>query len=249
MVVALVLSGGHGSRLGSDIPKQYIKVGGIPIISYSIATLSRSDEINAIWIVAEKEWHERIMKFLKDSKLEGKFKGFSQPGLNRQLSIYNGILDIKKTLSDTEYVFIHDAVRPLLTSVDIKNCVDGLKGHDGVIPVLPMKDTVYLSTDGKSVTKLLPREQVFSGQAPELFDLDKYLKANERLINRNKSDGVEIGEISTDSVILKINGSTEPAVMAGMDIVMVQGSESNFKITTRADLERFETIIYRSVNV
>ena len=140
-------------------------------------------------------------------------------------------------------------MRPLLTSVDIKNCVDGLKGHDGVIPVLPMKDTVYLSTDGKSVTKLLPREQVFSGQAPELFDLDKYLKANERLINRNKSDGVEIGEISTDSVILKINGSTEPAVMAGMDIVMVQGSESNFKITTRADLERFETIIYRSVNV
>lgn len=235
MVTALVLSGGMGSRMGSDIPKQYIEVGGIPVISYCIKTLSESDRIDAIWIVAATEWQENIHKWLSTSDLYDKFKGFSSPGANRQMSVFNGISDIKAMLSDTEYVLIHDAARPMITAADIENCMAAVSGHDGVLPVLPMKDTVYLSNDGTRVNGLLERNQVFAGQAPEVFVLDKYLRANESLIGNDK-DGVS-------SPVLKINGSTEPAIMAGMDIVMIPGNEDNFKITTMADLKRFEIII------
>ena len=69
------------------------------------------------------------------------------------------------------------------------------------------------------------RSRIFAGQAPELFDIEKYYAANVRLL---------------PDKIMSINGSTEPAVMAGMDIAMVTGDENNFKITTMADLERFK---------
>lgn len=94
--------------------------------------------------------------------------------------------------------------------------------------MLPMKDTVYLSKDGKVVTELLNRSEIFAGQAPEVFRFDKYYVANKILLPKR---------------ILEINGSTEPAIMAGMDIAMIPGDERNFKVTTRADLEKFREIV------
>ena len=123
---------------------------------------------------------------------------------------------------------IHDAARPLLSQKLIADCAEAIEGHDGVLPVLPMKDTVYYSKDGRQITSLLDRQAVFAGQAPELFRLGTYYQANERLLPEE---------------ILRINGSTEPAVLAGMQIAMVPGDERNFKITTLADLERFRQIM------
>lgn len=234
MNVALILSGGTGRRMGLDVPKQYIEVCGRPIISYCMETLSGHSGIDAIQIAAEEEWQELIsesMKKLAETRQSGiseKFKGFSKPGANRQLSILSGLEDIRGYASDSDYVLIHDAARPMLSVRQISDCLDAVIGHDGVIPVLPMKDTVYSSRDGRTITSLLSRSQIFAGQAPELFILGKYYEANTALMS--------------DS-ILRINGSTEPAVMAGMDIAMISGDEGNFKITTRADLERFREIV------
>lgn len=234
MNIALILSGGTGRRMGLDVPKQYIEVCGRPIISYCMETLSGHSGIDAIQIAAEEEWQELIsesMKELAETKQPGiseKFRGFSKPGANRQLSILSGLEDIRGYASDSDYVLIHDAARPMLSVRQISDCLDAVTGHDGVIPVLPMKDTVYSSRDGRTITSLLSRSQIFAGQAPELFILGKYYEANTALMS--------------DS-ILRINGSTEPAVMAGMDIAMIPGDEGNFKITTRADLERFREIV------
>jgi 2-C-methyl-D-erythritol 4-phosphate cytidylyltransferase len=232
MVIALVLSGGTGLRLGADIPKQYIEVGGKPIISYCIETLSKHVMIDGIQIVAEEKWRGNIGEWLGSADINGKFKGFSTSGENRQMSIYNGISDIMEYAGNDDYVFIHDAARPFLTEDMITECIASAKGHDGVVPVLPMKDTVYLSSDGKAISSLLKRESVFAGQAPELFVLGKYIDANRRLLPKD---------------ILKINGSTEPAVMAGMDIAMIQGDEGNFKITTKADLERMRAVVHEGM--
>jgi 2-C-methyl-D-erythritol 4-phosphate cytidylyltransferase len=106
----------------------------------------------------------------------------------------------------------------------LDECYRALEGHDGVMPVLPMKDTVYYSQDGTRVDRLLDRSSIFAGQAPELYRMDLYYKANRSL---------------WPDKILAINGSTEPAIMAGMDIVMIRGEESNYKITTDTDLKRF----------
>ena len=234
MNIALILSGGTGKRMGLDVPKQYIEVYGRPTISYCMESLSGHNGIDAIQIVAEAEWQELIyesMEQLAKTKQTGmlrKFRGFSKPGINRQLSILNGLEDVREYASDFDYVLIHDAARPMLSTQMISGCLNAVTGHDGVIPVLPMKDTVYSSKDGRTINSLLDRSRIFAGQAPELFVLGKYYEANMALLPDD---------------IMQINGSTEPAVMAGMDIAMIPGDEGNFKITTGADLERFREII------
>ena len=233
MNIALILSGGTGKRLGTSVPKQYLEVGGQMIICYALEIVLFHRSIDAVQIVADHSWKENIEKLIL--RLQNKYKDkpaspvyFSMPGENRQLSIYNGLCGIKHYADDNSFVMVHDAARPMLTREMVSDYFEKVKGHAGLLPVLPMKDTVYLSTNGACVTSLIDRSQVFAGQAPEIFDLDKYLAANERLL---------------PDAIKKIKGSTEPAVLAGMDIVMVPGDENNFKITTQADLERFQRIV------
>ena len=235
MNTALLLSGGTGSRLPSDVPKQYIHVKDKMLITYALETLSDSPFVDAIQIISDKKWREAIISDAGKYNIPtDKLKGFSDPGKNRQTSILNGMKDILPyVIDDGDTIFIHDAARPLLTQKQIANCFNALKDHDGVMPVLPMKDTVYLSEDGDTVSKLLDREKIFAGQAPELFNFKKYYQANIAL---------------TPDDIMKINGSTEPAILAGMDIAMIAGDENNFKITTQADLDRFRNIIFTQSN-
>lgn len=228
MTTALILSGGIGTRIGGDIPKQYLKVKDKPILIYCLEQLSKNDRIDAIQIVAAKEWQDIILKWISEYQLDDKFRGFSEPGENRQLSILHGLENIREYAFDEDLVFIHDAARPLLTQDMIDKCILAADGYDGVLPVLPMKDTVYYSTDGKVVSSLLNRNCIFAGQAPEVFVLGKYLEANRALL---------------PDKILTINGSTEPAIMAEMNIAMISGDEGNFKITSKIDLERFSQII------
>ncbi len=227
MKAALVLSGGNGYRIGKTIPKQYLRIRERLIITYSLTTLCASCDIDAIQIVADDKWRADIIEDLHRWGVDtNKIRGFSQPGTNRQYSILNGLHDIYQySTSDDDLVLIHDAARPRLTREQVSDCIKAAKGHDGCMPVLPMKDTVYLSADGSRVSQLLPREQVVAGQAPEVFNLKKYLSAMERL---------------TEEQMMSIHGSTEPAIMAGMDIAIVPGDEGNFKITTPQDLTRFE---------
>lgn len=242
MVTALVLSGGTGTRMGINTPKQYIEVESRPIISYCLQTLLYHDRIDAVQIVADSMWRENILHCMEQLQSDGhdeaapekkdrgisKFRGFSAPGENRQLSIFHGLEDIRKYAEESDIVLIHDAARPLLSADMITACLEVVAGHDGVLPVLPMKDTVYYSEDSIRVSSLLERARIFAGQAPEAFALGKYYEANKSLLPER---------------ILQINGSTEPAILAGMDIAMIPGDERNFKITTKADLERFREIV------
>lgn len=230
MNVAIILAGGTGTRAGLEVPKQYYEVNGKPVISYCLHTFLVHEEIDAVQIVADRMWHGYIMQHLFALPCNEKFRGFSAPGENRQLSVYHALADIRRYALDNDFVIIHDAARPCVMAVQIKNCLKAAKGHDGALPVLQMKDTVYLSGDGKAVSSLLDRGKVFAGQAPEVFLLGKYYEANRALL---------------PDKILKINGSAEPAVMAGMDIAMIPGDEGNFKITTVADLKRFREIVQK----
>ena len=220
MNVALVLSGGTGSRVGSEIPKQYMEVGGKPMISYCREVLTTCREIDGIQVVAAEAWRDLI----RERVLMEKVLGFSMPGKTRQLSIFNGLQDILRVCESLErddtreepWVFIHDAARPMLSRELISDCFQAAAGHDGVLPVLPMKDTVYFSEDGIRISENLDRSKVFAGQAPELFRMGPYYQANAALLPER---------------ILEITGSTEPAILAGMDIVMIPGDERNFKRT------------------
>ena len=231
MNTGILLSGGKGTRINTEVPKQYVRVNGHMIVTYSLEAIMKSAYIDCVRIVAEEEWQEKIVKDAGMMGLdEERISGFSMPGKNRQGSIYNAIKDILD-IADVnggadkdDTVLIHDAARPLLTTALIDRCYDALPGHDGVMPVLPMKDTVYLSEDGDRISGLLDRSKVYAGQAPELFKIKPYYEANKALLP---------DRINT------VNGASEPAVMYGMDIALVAGDEGNYKITTDADMERF----------
>lgn len=229
MITAVLLSGGTGTRLNTDIPKQYIEVNGKPLIHYVIKALVENDEIEKIQVVAEESWQELIKDEMISMDAESKLLGFSNPGANRQLSILNALRDMSEVMKATDYVIIQDAARPLTSQDLYRRLIDGAKGHDGVLPVIDVKDTMYMIDNEGKISSLLKRDLIKAGQAPEIFVYGRYLEANEKLL-----DG---------DAILGIRGSSEPAVMHGMDVITIPGDEMNFKITTMADLERFKELI------
>ena len=244
MNIALILSGGTGNRVGATVPKQYLEIDGRMMIDYCMETIFKHERISAVVIVAEPSYEQIIRdeivnlfgartkslsSFISGEKrkeaLAAKFRGFAKPGETRQLSILHGLEAIRKFASDSDIVFIHDAARPLLSKSMINDCFAAMdEGYDGVMPVLPMKDTVYMSRDGKMINSLVNRDELYAGQAPELFEFGKYYRANVSLLPDR---------------IKNIRGSSEPAVLAGMRIAMIPGDERNIKVTTRTDLDLF----------
>jgi 2-C-methyl-D-erythritol 4-phosphate cytidylyltransferase len=228
MNIAIILSGGVGSRMGSDLPKQYMIVDGKPVIHYCMKTFLEVQEINAITIVVADEWRGFVEETI--SKMNpGKPVFYAQPGETRQFSIFSGLKEaLNNGASDDDIVIIHDAARPMVSVGLISECLKGCSDADGVLPVIPVKDTLYQSKDGHNITSLLNRSELFAGQAPEAFLFGKYYALH--------------NEMSHDD-ILKINGSTEIAYKGGLQIKLIRGDEMNFKITTPEDLSNFDSII------
>lgn len=226
MNIAIILSGGVGSRMGADIPKQYIMVDNKPIIAYCIETFANRQDIDAFVIVAAKEWIDFISQYIGEIKQS---IWFALPGETRQHSIYNGLKECRShDIKDDSVVIVHDAARPLVTDAIIDSCIEGCKTYDGVLPVIPVKDTIYISNNGVEINSLLDRNTLFAGQAPESFVFGKYIKIHDK---------------SNYDEICKINGSTEIAYKKGLRVKLVKGDVMNFKITTPEDLNSFETII------
>lgn len=220
-MIAILLSGGIGSRMKTEgMPKQYLPLCGKPILSYSLQTFDRHPAITGMIIVADAAWRDLITTWMGQSGIT-KFVAFADPGETRQYSIFNGLRKVAECCENADAVVVHDAARPLISAELISKCLAALPGHDGVMPVLPAKDTFYLTDGHGKVTQLLNRSALAAGQAPEVFAFRKYYEAHLQMPR---------------GALLKINGSTEIAVMNGFDIVTVEGDERNIKITTPNDL-------------
>ncbi len=229
MNTLIQLSGGVGSRMGLNIPKQYVTVNDRPVFSYSLETFMRNPYIDNVVVVADNSWVDYIKADYEQLEVR-KPIFFALPGETRQHSVYNALRRIEELslCSDDDIIIIHDAARPLVSHEIINSCINELEGYDGVLPVIPVKDTIYLSQDGKNITSLLTRSELFAGQAPESFRFGKYYAIHNAM---------------THDEISKINGSTEIAYKAGLNVRLVKGSEMNFKITTSEDLSNFENIV------
>lgn len=228
MNIAIILSGGIGSRMGKDIPKQYIEVKNRAIISYCLSTFLNNDKIDAVVIGVADEWKDYVSKQIRLFH-SCKPIHFTESGETRQNSIYNALNLIKKLgYKEDDIVIIHDAARPLVSNDLINKCLLCCRHADGVMPVIPVKDTIYYSSNAKEIESLLNRNHLWAGQAPEAFVFGKYLKIHDAISRED---------------LAKINGSTEIAYQAGLKIELVEGDVMNFKITTPEDLSNFENII------
>lgn len=228
--IAIILSGGTGTRIGGNVPKQYLEVNGKAIIMYCVETIARMPEIDELVICLADEWESFVKGELEKAGVTKKVI-FSQPGEIRQLTIYNALKVLhEQGLADDAVVVIHDAARPLVSEALLRRCIEGCKEADGVLPVLPVKDTLYMSKDGNSISSLLKRSEIVAGQAPEAFRFGKYIAVHDQMSYED---------------ILKISGSTEIAYKAGLNIKLVPGEELNFKITTTEDLDNLKHVLER----
>ncbi len=229
MNIVIILSGGVGSRMKMHQPKQYIIVNNKPIFLYSFLQFCNRKDIDAFVIVAAQEWQQFIKSTLQTIVFQQPVF-FAMPGNCRQSSIVNAMKIAMQNLSigDKDLVVIHDAVRPLVSETIISECLTHMDGFDGVLPVVPLKDTVYRSNDNINILELLPRNELFAGQSPECFYFLKYWAANQNLSEREME---------------RITGGAVLAHQAGLKIRLTEGSELNFKITTSKDLDDFRSFI------
>lgn len=229
----IVLSGGTGSRVGTETPKQYLDIGGKPMMMYCVETAERSYAVDAIVIVAEKSWHSSIHSWISLAGIR-KFKGFAEAGTSRQHSVYNALRRVENLDADADdIVIVHDAARPNVSEALLRECVEAMDKADGVMPVLSVKDTIYRSGDGQSIRELLPRDELYAGQAPECYRFGPYFSIHQ---------GASVDQLGT------IRGSSEIAFQHGLRIRLIPGHESNYKITTQADLDLFRRQIEKKRN-
>ena len=217
----VILAVGAGTRMGGCVPKQFINVNGKPLLQYSLEAVRDCECAGEVWIVAGEPWRGAVERMIKEAGISSRFRGFCDPGPERQVSVMNALTELmKEETAENSYVMVHDGARPLVSGELIRRCFEAAAGRDGAVPVLPVRDTVYRMEDGR-LSGLLKRDQLAAGQAPEVFRLKPYYDANLALM---------------PDQIMRIRGSAEPAVLAGMDIVVIPADERNIKITTQEDL-------------
>jgi len=223
-IFAIIPSGGRGTRFGSDIPKQYLRVNGKEIIAYTLEVFQNCDLIDVICVAAEKEYFGLLEKIKQKYNIT-KLLNIVPGGKERQDSVYNALSSIPA--SGEDLIAVHDAARPLLPSEILDNAISECKITGSVVTAIKARDT--LIKGNKKVFDYVQREEIYYAQTPQVFRYD-ILKPAMDMAQQEKFTGTD------ESMLVKRSGS---------DISIVEGSSINFKITTKSDLEIF-TLISRS---
>lgn len=227
--VAVVLSGGTGSRLGGDIPKQYIELAGKPVIVHTLEQLQRCGAIDGVVVTAAPVWREKILQWKEDFSLD-KLLTVAPAGTDRQLSIQSGLLAAEAFMDRNELsgVVVQDAVRPLTSVALLSRLVKELKSAPAVMPALPIIDTTYTSRNGQWVDGLLDRSTLFAGQAPEAFRFWPYL---------------ELYRDTPEEDLSSMSGSCQLPYSCGWQVKIIPGEPENVKITYTKDLKTCERLL------
>jgi 2-C-methyl-D-erythritol 4-phosphate cytidylyltransferase len=166
---AILVAAGSGSRLGGDRPKAFVGLGGRPLLAESLERLDVSDWIDAIVVAAPAEWEEPSI-LLAEELVASKVAAVVTGGATRAESVRNALAEVPVSAL---VVLVHDAARPLVDDAVIERLLARLgEGLDGVVPVLPIADTVK-RVEGGLVAETLDREALVTVQTPQAFLADR----------------------------------------------------------------------------
>ncbi len=209
--IALIVAGGSGSRMGTNIPKQFLLLKGKPILIHTIERFNESKIFDTIIVVLPQNELEQWEKLKSDHS-------FAIPhtivvgGNSRFESVQNGLSSITET---NGYIAIHDGVRPLVSTELIKRCFEALYKNSNAIPAIPIFDSLRKIVDGNS--EIVDRAHLKAIQTPQCFDL-ALIKSAYQGHDNNSTDDASVFEQS------------------GNKIHLVEGEKSNIKITVATDL-------------
>lgn len=221
----IIPAAGSGVRMGSDIPKPFIKVGNRTILEHTVSRFLDSPLVGQIIIATSPDYIKTI------EKMDMMSEGFGdvhlqvvEGGSERQFSIYNALRCVLDTM---DLVAVHDAVRPFIRPELIETCVTVARDKGGAIVGVPAKDTIKQVNDKRVVTSTPDRSVLWQAQTPQVFQKQLLLKAYESAIADNF--------VGTDdaSLVERVGGV----------IQMVEGDRENLKITYPVDLKIAELIL------
>lgn len=206
-VAVILLAGGTGSRFGGDTPKQFLPLGGRPLITHSFEQLSKLQDLAELVVVCDPQYRCHFPEGTR----------FALPGERRQDSVYHGLLALK---SDADYVCIHDGARPFVSDEMIGNVLDAARAHGAAAAGMPVKYTVKQHGGDHFVVDTPDRSRLWEIQTPQIMRRDWLQEGFQMAIGR--------GITATDDTSL--------IELAGHPVKLVEGSYSNIKVTTREDM-------------
>ncbi len=218
-VVAAVLAGGSGSRMGVKTLKQFLSLGNKTIIQTSIQAFKNSDLVDHVVVALPRGTLPLYEKEIRSYRF-GKFVSVIEGGLTRQESSYCTLQHIEK-LGGAEIVLIHDAARPFVSKKMIEQSIDLARRHGASEVAAPSVDTL-IESDGIFIKSVLDRSRIYRVQTPQTFKFDLILKAHRKALAAACFSATDDAQL-----ILKM----------GKKVAIVEGSQENLKITTPVDYE------------
>lgn len=214
---AIVPAAGIGSRMGSDIPKQYLSIGSKTILEHSLSNFLKHPSIHKVIVaIHPNDQHWSNLKVASHEKIIT-----VNGGDERVDSVQNALNKICELGGDNDWVMVHDAARPCLYSLHIDNLIKAKESSpDGVILAIPSFDTVKVTNNQQTIKKTIPRETIWLAQTPQFFSVTMLSSA----IEKSLAEGVLI----TDEASAMEAQGYHPA--------LVVGSKHNIKVTEQEDL-------------
>jgi 2-C-methyl-D-erythritol 4-phosphate cytidylyltransferase len=232
----VIVAGGKGMRMNTTLPKQFIPIGGLPILMHTIEAFFRYDnKINIILVLPKDDisfWENLCKKhsFSINHKI-------AQGGETRFHSVMNGLQEIK----ETGLVAVHDGVRPFVSAKMIERCFETARQKNNAVPVVEPTDSIRKIENGRNFA--VNRADFKLVQTPQVFDVEMLKKAYEKATptslkeaysNDAKSPVGDLGVFTDDASVF---------TFAGHEINLVEGERENIKITTAFDLIIAEVMI------
>lgn len=214
---AVVLAAGRGKRMGTDVQKQYLEIGGKPVLYYSLDTFEKSNIIDEIVLVVGENQEDYCRQEIVEQYRFQKVKAIVQGGAERYHSVWNGLQQI-----EDGYVFIHDGARPFVTEEILIRAYEDVQEYEACVVGMPVKDTIKISDEQGLVADTPNRSLLWMIQTPQVFEVSLIKDAYAKLIEGNITNATD------DAMVVEM--------MLGSKIKLVQGSYENIKITTPEDL-------------
>jgi 2-C-methyl-D-erythritol 4-phosphate cytidylyltransferase len=225
--VAIILAGGSGTRMGTNIPKQFLKINGKPIIVWTIENFQKNSKIDSILVSCNLVYIEHMKKLVDEYHLD-KVEWVIPGGKTSSDSTSNGVFQLKNVLGEGDYVIIHDAVRPILPQKAIDDMLEVAKEHGNASLAIPCYETVLLTEDGISGKTQIDRSKVMRVQTPQAYLYAEILSMYERVKKEDRNDFVYAN-------LIYIN--------YGKSIYFSKGFINNIKITKSEDLVLCESLM------
>lgn len=216
-IAAIVLAAGAGKRMNSAVRKQYLTLGGKPVLFFSLKAFEESEVTEIVLVVGEGE-AEYCREQIIDKYGIRKISAVVEGGRERYHSVYAGLAAVR----GADYVLIHDGARPLLTADIIERSIAAVKLHDACVVGMPVKDTIKIVSEDGFSAETPDRSSLWQIQTPQTFFYPLIWEAYESVITKEEC------AVTDDAMVLER--------MTGKRVKVIEGNYRNIKITTPEDL-------------